>query len=469
MHWIDYVLIIAFALCFLFIGIRQNTKLLNLRAFSLYNREFSTSALAFTIFATWVRGSGFFIDLQRFYNKGYEYLIPSLGMIISVGFVCMKILPKAHTILGELTVASFMGKAFNSKVRRLTAITSVIGVSGGIAIQFQILGVIGNTIFSEIPVGWCACFGGLVIGLYSYNGGIKNVVYTDKIQGLCFILSFCLIGYNLIITNQGAIIPNDLDIKFHPTKIFNKLSYADMLSMFFLFIYFALPGISATEFQRISMATSIYQLKKSWYISSIGFILSIFLVCFFGYLVHQQAPNLSQDDIFVKLLSNITFPTGKAILFLGVISMCMSTADSHINISAVILANDLVLNKNIDGYTRLRVAKYCVILITIMSLLLLWKQDDLLSIIMFSNSFYMPIITISLLGVIFNKKTTSRCMLFSAGVTFAVVIYCHLCDTLFDAFACGLIVNLLILITTHHIIEKWNLLARFGFPSQLKK
>jgi DNA-binding NarL/FixJ family response regulator len=66
------------------------------------------------------------------------------------------------------------------------------------------------------------------------------------------------------------------------------------------------PGISATEFQRISMGVNVSQLKKAWCWGSIGFISSILVVCWFAYVMHAYNPNLGKDDINgIKLVNAI--------------------------------------------------------------------------------------------------------------------------------------------------------------------
>lgn len=467
MTLIDYILVALFFGIFIYIGLKKEVKLYTLKVFAINNREFSTYALAFTVLATWVSGSGFFIKLQKFYDKGFLYLIPSLGMALSVGFVCLFVIPRAGKILGRLTVSSFMGLHYNQTVRTITAILSVVGVCGGIAIQFKILGTVGHYMFPAISTFHCTILGGLVVGLYSYNGGIKYVVYTDIMQSFCFILAFIFIALTLLFS-VDITFPTETLPKFNLIEAFKNISYEEKISAFFLFIYFMFPGISATEFQRISMGANVFQLKKAWWCGAIGFILLGLVVCWFAYVMHAYKPGLAKDDIFPELLNLLSFPGMKAILCLGIISMCMSTADSHINITAVILVNDLILKNSKDEFQKIKLAKNLVLLVVVFSILILEIKDDLLSIIIFTNSFYMPIISFALLGAIFDKKTSARCVIISSSITLLVIVMIHLFSTSLDPFACGLALNLFLLLSTHYTIEKWELFKCFGWKSQLK-
>jgi hypothetical protein len=79
----------------------------------------------------------------------------------------------------------------------------------------------------------------------------------------------------------------------------------------------------------------------------------------------------------------------------------------------------------------------------------------------------MPIISFALLGAIFDKKTSARCVIISSTITFVFITISHILDSPFDAFACGLALNLFLLISSHYVIEKWELLKCFGWKSKL--
>jgi uncharacterized membrane protein YjgN (DUF898 family) len=80
----------------------------------------------------------------------------------------------------------------------------------------------------------------------------------------------------------------------------------------------------------------------------------------------------------------------------------------------------------------------------------------------------MPIITIPLFAALLDWKTTGRCVLISSFITFSFVVIVHL-KYKFEPLIPGMVLNLFLSISTHYIIEKWELFKRFGIKSQLNK
>ena len=81
----------------------------------------------------------------------------------------------------------------------------------------------------------------------------------------------------------------------------------------------------------------------------------------------------------------------------------------------------------------------------------------------------MPIVTVPLLAVIFGFKTTERICLFSMFCVFIyIMIYKFILNPDFNIIPYGMALNAVVLISSHYIVEKWQLLKCFGITSQLK-
>ena len=66
--------------------------------------------------------------------------------------------------------------------------------------------------------------------------------------------------------------------------------------------------------------------------------------------------------------------------------MAMSTADSFLNISAVLLANDTYKRNIWHGGEKLYAARMYTFVIGALSLLLVFTKDDLLSLLLFQDN-----------------------------------------------------------------------------------
>lgn len=463
---LNYFLLFVFMAGLIVSACSNLTKIESINVFAVGRRSFSTFALTCTIIATWVSGSGFFITLTKFYKDGWEYLLPALCMSISLLIMAFFIVPRMKKFLGHTSVASIMGKHYGETARIITAISGAIGVSGLIAVQFKVFGNI-LTYFWKIDFNLAVIISSAFVIVYSAIGGIKSVVRTDIIQGICFSISIiiAITILSLKITPQTPQVSLD---HFNFSRIF-YLPSDKFLNMILLALYFFIPGMNPATVQRISMGYSIQQIKRSWIIASIMLIIIKLSCAYIVYLLFQLHPNLSVEKLLPTLMDIFTIPGTKAILVIGVISMAMSTADSFLNIAAVLIANDTYKANVWHDVTKLYVARICTFIIGAFAIFLTTLKEDIVSLLLCANSFYIPIVTIPLLALIFEYKTTSRVCLIAMGVSFCFVLTCHLIQTPFEPLVPGMGINTITLISSHYIIEKWNLLAYIGIKSQLKK
>ncbi len=133
------------------------------------------------------------------------------------------------------------------------------------------------------------------------------------------------------------------------------------------------------------------------------------------------------------------------------------------------LSHDLFA-RNKDSIKQLKIARRSTIFVVALSVgVALFPAKKLLDTILATNSFYMPIVTVPLLAAIFYKPVSERSCLIAMFVSFCVVVvvkYILWIDI--NIIAIAMVVNLLVLIASHYILDKWELLKPIGINSQLK-
>lgn len=476
---VDYFFVGIFGLYLILESIRKFDKNESINSYAIGNKTFSTFALASTITATWVSGSGFVLDLEEFHRDGFKYLFVSCGMCLNLIITAYYLVPRMKDFLGKTSVASIIGNEYGEVVRNITAILGTLTSCGGIAIQFKIMGnVIYYLIWGvEEPTGLNLYFsitiGALITTFYTYSGGIRSVVRTDIVQTICFsvalIIAAAVFDTKINITNAYSHISTEAIKKFTPASLLN-LTGSELLDQFLLLGYFLIPGLKPQVIQRVSMGKDIYQIQKSYFFGGIALFIVLFLSCWISFLIFISNPEVTGKDLLPFLINNYQIPGTKAILIIGIIAMCMSTADSNLNISAVLLANDLWLSKKFSATQKIFKARTFTLSIGFCSLLLAFKETSLLKLILLSASFYLPIISSPLLGLIFKLKTTNRVCLGTMIICLSfVIIFKFIFPIDIDVNFIGMVLNAILLITGHYVVEKWELLKCFGIRSKLNK
>lgn len=448
---LDYILVFGFLIITIVIGCFKLTKIEHINVFALGKREFSGLALTFTIIATWASGSGFIIDITEFYTNGILYLIPVIGMCIGLVILSLLIVPRMERFLGKNSVAVVIGESYGYKLRLITAICAIFAMIASVSIQIKVFSRLGYYVTGYDGL-LCPIICTTIIVFYTFMGGVKSVVYTDIIQGICLILSLIIIisvFYNdIFIIHQGTSIPDLTKFSF---KGINQASSKEIMDSIFLGLYFIFPGMSACTVQRICMGRNIKQVQRSWLISAISLFMIISATCYLSYLIYHVNPNLKKQELLNYLIDCYTLPGTKAIVIIGIIAMAMSTADSYLNMTSVLIANDTWKMNRLSGGLKLTIAKYSCIFIGSFAFLLTFIEDDLLSFVLLTKSFYIPLITPLLLFLIFGKIISEKKALIIIGITFIFIVTCHLIKTSFQPLIPGLILNIVMFIIAYNI------------------
>lgn len=456
---IDLIIVAAYFIFIIIATYKSVDKIEGINSFAIGERKFSTYALTSTISATWVSGSGFFIDISDTYKKGWYYLFPALCMGILLLLVARVFVPRMKEFLGQTSIATAMGGIYGNKVRMITALAGVVACCGPIAIQFKAAGYIGEY-FLKLDNLYFVIGIGTIVTIYSFFGGIKAVVNTDIIQKNAFFIAVPILFFVCLYSFLSQNTPRVDAIDYSKFDLIHVLTTpnAQFFDMIILAIYFTIPGFNPPAFQRISMGKDIPQVVKSWSNAAIHLTAFTLSVSFIGWMLFLMNPNLEGNEMLAYLIDNYLFTGLKGILIVGIMAMIMSTADSFLNIGSVLIANDYYRIHTLSEGTKLMYARFWTLAIGFISIIIASFNANLLPIILTTASFYMPIVSVPLIFTIFGYRSTERCVLIAMEAAFLTVTSLLLLDYL-DIFSLkplvpGMLVNAIFLVSSHFLLEK---------------
>lgn len=448
---LDNIFVFLFFSITIYFLIVKGSKDSNINTYAVGRREFSTFALAATITATFTSGSGFITHFSHSYFEGFKHIIPATGVIIYTIFMLYFIIPKCKNILGETSVASVMGKKYGVLMQNIVAITGVIGGCASIAVQIKIFGIVGQFFYPNISAFIFSFCGTLFVILYSAFGGITHVVRTDIIQAIAFSLSLLILfslTYNDVFNNPAQNLHN---LQF--IDIYNY-SYDDWLDIFILGLFFAVPTMSPATFQRLSMGLNIMHLKKSWFYSSIIQIIIVFFSCYIGLFFLVLKPDLNYQNILGELIIYYEIPGLKGLLLIGLLSMIMSTADSYLNISSVLIANDTYFFQSYNDIQKLYIARIVTFVLGFICLFGTLVASKLLDIVFMFKSFYVPVVTVPVLAYVMGFNIPKKSVYLAMISGFSFVIISWIIKTSFQPMMPGFFINLLVLIISSYYLKR---------------
>ncbi|MEM7055371.1 MAG: sodium:solute symporter family protein [Bacteroidota bacterium] len=449
---IDVGILVAFLAINLVVGLSYGRRVKDLKAYALGGKNFSTGTLAATIVATVSSGSGLFIDLENTYSNGLYYIIAIIGLPIGL-WLSGQLAIRMGEFLNNVSVAEAMGDVYGKTVQIITAISGIIAKTGLTAVQFKAIATMLSILFNFDSISTTLAAASIVI-IYSTLGGIRSVTFTDVIQFFTFGTIIPILALVIWSSIQD---PNQVIITLTNNPNFNIKQVVRWNPQFRatlgLLLYFVIPHLYTPQiFQRIAMARGTRQVKDSLTYAAGILLLVLLLTAWVSILLLTDRPGLAPGQIVPYLIQHHAYTGLRGLLGVGIMALAMSTADSCLNACSVLFANDIV--KPLSGHTAgsIKVAKSFSFVIGFAAVLLALYSSDLLSLVLLSGSFYMPIFTVPMLLAVLGFRSTKRAVLVGMAAGFMMVVLWSIFFKNSTSIAPGMLANLIGLVGTHYLL-----------------
>ncbi|MEM7055481.1 MAG: sodium:solute symporter family protein, partial [Bacteroidota bacterium] len=451
---LDIVIFVVFLGFNLIIGLAAGRRVKTLREYAVGRKKFSDAALTSTILATWISGIFLFYSLEKIYTGGLRYIIVMMGGTISLILTGRVLAIRMGGFLNDLSVAKTMGDLYGKTIRITTAISGVISAIAWIAIQFQIIGKMLTLLLGFQGPG-VTIFAAAIVIFYSAFGGIRSVTITDVFQFMTFsifIPMLALIVWNNLKTPDQVVHTLTDNPNFSLQKV---VSWdPELISSICMMLFFGIPSLSTPMFQRIVMASSIQQIKRSFTYAAGIRLLMIMAVAWISILLLADNPSIEPSKLLNYIINRYTYPGLKGLIAVGITALSMSTADSYLNTSAVLSVHDIIKPLNPSFIEKISIVRIFSICIGILGLILALYTKNIIYLALLSGSFYMPIVTVPLLLAIFGFRSTTRAVLIGMGAGFIAVAVWRICFayTGINSVIPGMAANLICLMGSHYLL-----------------
>ncbi|MCP5362972.1 MAG: ATP-binding protein [Rickettsiaceae bacterium] len=451
---------IGFLIANLLLGLSSSRGITSVKEYAVGDRNFSTATIVATIVATWVSGEFFYTIIAESYSKGLYFI----WVVVISDPLCLLLIglffaPRMAEFLGKLSIAEAMGDMFGEKVRIITAISSFIGVSGIIAIQLKIAAFVFE--YVGIPNVYGILIAGVIVTIYSSLGGIKSVTFTDVIQFITFCAVIPIVAYILLnsVNNTNAITDTLLNNPLFDHKKVFDFSDSNNFHYLLLFFWSAIPAFNPAFFQRVSMAKDVNQVRNSFCIASVTCFILVLLVCWIAILMLANHPNADANNVINNLISDIDFIPGlKGLLLSGIMAMILSTIDSYINSTAVIVVNDFCKPLGIKLFdNRLLFTRVISMIIGAASIFMcIMNNGTALELFLFASSFYMPVVSVPFIMAVFGFRSSGKSVIIgmAAGISTVLMWDYVLKIKVGNSVPAGMLVNLIVLMGSHYLLKQ---------------
>jgi Na+/proline symporter len=246
--------------------------------------------------------------------------------------------------------------------------------------------------------------------VYTYLGGILSVVWTDFIQGI-IVVAFGIVFYYFAL---APIHWNPAELGSRLTEVagpdfwdFSKVPIGTILVKFFTGCF----GVLAAQvyWQRCFAAKDANTARTAMFISGVFVIIAVSLTALVGMTAKALNPGLDPSLAMPWLMMNHVPMFVVAIVFALILAAAMSSADSLLNASAIIVVNDIIypFKPELTDAQLVSWAKKLTVIIGIVASLLALYAQSIIG--MFSKAYTMagggvvPVLIVGLLWKISSK------------------------------------------------------------------
>ncbi|MGB0356679.1 MAG: sodium:solute symporter family protein, partial [Cytophagales bacterium] len=435
----------AFVIVNLVVGLYYSRGVKTFKGYAVGDGNMHPWLLAATIAATWITGSGFASYLTRGFNDGlYQMGVPIFASfsLLLLGFFALRM----GEFLGTTSVASAMERLYGKRVMWLTAIAAIICCVFHLAGQLRVFSNVVANVLGLDPTTMLLTLSTLVV-LYSIFGGIRAVVFTDLLQfgmmGLGLpVLIYLIYGYlgeqvftiSYVPDNKTFVTNNVLK---GPRGLFlQTIGYMRKLLIVFM------PPL----FQRCLVNRDLLKTRKAFRRATLAWVYISILVMLLGRMLATDPIGLDRKNLLESIVGKYPYVGLKTALAFVIMAMALSSADSNINSSAVLLC-DLTQHKSLSHVRGFGVLTGLISL----AMVFFTQEKSLLQVVYLGDFLYSAIVVPVLILALLGFRSSNRVALISMIGSALVALGCKLIytDSLIGI-VLGALTNVVLMFALHY-------------------
>jgi Na+/proline symporter len=393
-------------------------------SFFIGNRNSNWMLVAFGMIGTSLSGVTFVSVPGGVGGSNFYYFQVVIGYLFGYIVIAYVLLPLYYR-MNLTSIYTYLEKRFGVQAHKAGAFFFILSrVVGATARLYLVISVLQIFIFDKIHIPFMAtAFVILVlILLYTFEGGVKTIIYTDTLQttGMLTGLIVCII---VIIKSLGT----DFSGAWHMmsekgyTTIFNwdvnSGSYAWKHLLGGMFIAIAMTGLDQEMMQKNISVKTLKNSQKN--VMSFAFVILLvnFLFLVLGGVLYLYAGahniKVPADDLFPTIALSDAFSGSISIIFIiAIISALFPSVDGAITSLTSCFCIDILGLKNRQDTekekkrTRMKVHFTFAFVFFIMVLVFKWMNDKLIIdfILKFAGITYGPLLGLFAFGILTKRK-----------------------------------------------------------------
>ncbi len=362
--------------------------------------------------------------------KGYSYIQMALGFIVGYLTIAYVLLPLYYK-KNLISIYGYLEERFGRHTYRAGAWLFFVSKMLGASVRFFVVcAVLQALVFNplHIPFTFNVIVTIALIWLYTMQGGVKTVIWTDTLKSFCLITSVVLCIY-FVARNLGFSVPEMTEAirSHHTSRIF---FFDDPKSGLYFwkqfvagaFMCIVMTGLDQDMMQRNLACADYRKSQKNMIVSGVVqfFVISLFLLL--GTLLmifigrHGIEMPQKSDDLFGLVATHPDLPVIVGVLFvLGLVSAAYSAAGSALTSLTTSFTIDILgahRRQTESALTRTRkLVHVCMSVIMGVVIIIFYyvsDQDAISAVYTLASYTYGPLLGLYFFGIFFLRPVRDK-------------------------------------------------------------
>jgi Na+/proline symporter len=422
---LDYLIIYAFLLITLVIGLRVGEGIKDIREYANANKMLGTGALVLTWLATDIAGETVLDMTGSVRTAGIiQPLTVFGGWSIAMLLQALVFAPRFTQFSNCITMGDVMGALYKGPSQVITGVLGFLAALCIAGMELTVMGILSESLGIGFHFGvWV---GGLLLVLYTTHGGIKSVAFTDVFQGLVLFAVLPIITVAAL-KQAGGIKQVLLQVPTTQLRLLNHPQASYYTALFLSLSVFQFSVIDPALMQRILMGRTKQQLRNQFFIVAVCLLALMVALSLLGLSSIVLLPDENTNVPIVLRIIDHVLPIGlKGLALAGLIAITMATFDSFLHAAGLTLIHDVIhpvckrLGNTIDELKWVRYATVCIgmAVIVIGSM----RADNLYNFVLLSYKFTGPLLAFPLFAGVLGLRPDQKAFYVASGVTMAVIL-----------------------------------------------
>ena len=383
------------------------------------NRQSPWYMVAFGMVGASISGVTFVSVPGMVQQSQMTYLQTCMGFVLGYVMVAFVLLPLYYR-LNLTSIYAYLGTRFGARSHKTGSCFFLLSKMAGASVRFYVVCIIlQRFVFQPIGVPFALTVTGLVllIWLYTRQGGIKTLVWTDSLQTVCLFAALLIIIYKVVgdlgLTFSGAVTAIQASALSQVFVWDDWMSKQHFWKQFLsgAFIVVVMTGLDQDMMQKNLTCKTLRGAQKDMCTYGVAFLPANLLFLALGVLLTMIPGAATGDELlpaYVTQASTLS-PLIPLLFVLGIVAASFSSADSALTSLTTIFCVDIAGRQDDERLRRRVHIGVCGVFVLFILIFKALNSTSLIdAVYIIAGYTYGPLLGLFLFGLFTRKQPADR-------------------------------------------------------------